>query len=78
MPLMQCSQSLQSIVVPPRTMLKCCSLRARLHFNELESFAGMLDVRAAWRKSLGEERDLFSELIGDDGSPEKLAQENGF
>jgi hypothetical protein len=39
--------------------------------------AGALDVPAAWRKSLGEERDLFSELIGDDESPDKLAQENG-
>jgi hypothetical protein len=28
--------------------------------------AGALDVPAAWRKSLGEERDLFSELTEDD------------
>ena len=26
--------------------------------------AGALDVPAAWRKSLGEDRDLFSQLIG--------------
>jgi len=39
---------------------------------------GTLDVPPAWRKSLGgEERDLFSELIGDDESPDKLPQENG-
>lgn len=30
--------------------------------------AGALDVPAAWRKSLGEERDLFSELTEDDDS----------
>lgn len=28
--------------------------------------AGALDVPAAWRKSLGVERDLFSDLFGDD------------
>ena len=28
--------------------------------------AGALDVPAAWRKSLGVERDLFSGLFGDD------------
>ena len=28
--------------------------------------AGALDVPAAWRKSLGEERDLFSDLIADE------------
>jgi hypothetical protein len=32
--------------------------------------AGALDVPAAWRKSLGEERDLFSDLIGDDNASE--------
>jgi len=39
--------------------------------------AGALELPAAWRKSLGAERDLFSELIGDDESPDKLPQENG-
>ncbi len=29
--------------------------------------AGALDVPAAWRKSLGVERDLFSGLFDDDG-----------
>jgi len=34
--------------------------------------AGALDVPAAWRKSLGVERDLFSGLFGDDDTlPEK-------
>jgi hypothetical protein len=31
--------------------------------------AGALDVPAAWRKSLGVERDLFTGLFGDDDSP---------
>lgn len=32
--------------------------------------AGALDVPAAWRKSLGEERDLFSDLAADE-DPDK-------
>jgi hypothetical protein len=32
--------------------------------------AGALDVPAAWRKSLGEDRDLFSAANGDDENPE--------
>ena|SRR5579872_4140027 len=32
---------------------------------------GTLDVPPAWRKSLGEERDLFSEVIEDDKNSEK-------
>jgi hypothetical protein len=32
---------------------------------------GTLDVPPAWRKSLGEDCDLFSELIEDDEDPEK-------
>ncbi len=32
---------------------------------------GALDVPAAWRKSLGEGSDLFSELIRDHENPEK-------
>jgi hypothetical protein len=32
--------------------------------------AGALDVPPAWRKSLSDERDLFSELNGDDNDPE--------
>ncbi len=35
--------------------------------------AGALDVPAAWRKSLGEERDLFSHF-SDDGDPEPEKQ----
>jgi hypothetical protein len=30
--------------------------------------AGALDVPAAWRKSLGAERDIFSGLFGDDNA----------
>jgi hypothetical protein len=33
--------------------------------------AGALDVPAAWRKSLGEDRDLFSDSMGDDDDAEK-------
>jgi hypothetical protein len=33
--------------------------------------AGALDVPAAWRKSLGEDRDLFSDSIEDDENQEK-------
>jgi hypothetical protein len=33
--------------------------------------AGALDVPAAWRKSLGVERDLFSDLFGDDDTAAK-------
>jgi hypothetical protein len=34
--------------------------------------AGALDVPAAWRKSLGKERDIFSDLMEDDEpGPEK-------
>jgi hypothetical protein len=33
--------------------------------------AGALNVPVAWRKSLGEERDLFSELIGDGDTPQE-------
>jgi len=29
--------------------------------------AGALDVPAAWRKSLGKERDLFSDVLEEDG-----------
>jgi hypothetical protein len=36
--------------------------------------AGALDVPAAWRKSLGVERDLFSGLFGDDDTPPKRQQ----
>jgi hypothetical protein len=36
--------------------------------------AGALDVPAAWRKSLGVERDLFSGLFGDEG---ECADEHG-
>jgi hypothetical protein len=31
--------------------------------------AGALDVPAAWRKRLGVERDLFSDLFEDDETP---------
>ncbi|MBS0209717.1 MAG: hypothetical protein JSS27_12275 [Planctomycetes bacterium] len=31
--------------------------------------AGALDVPAAWRKSLGSQRDLFSGLFDDDDAP---------
>ena len=37
--------------------------------------AGALDVPTAWRKSLGEDRDLFSELMGEDENPEKQPPE---
>ena len=34
--------------------------------------AGALDVPAAWRRSLGKERDIFSDLMEDDEpGPEK-------
>ena len=36
--------------------------------------AGALDVPAAWRKSLGVERDLFSGLFGDDETLPKKQQ----
>lgn len=34
--------------------------------------AGALDVPAAWRKSLGVERDLFGGLFEDDGPPQRV------
>ena len=33
--------------------------------------AGVLDVPTSWRKSLGVERDLFSELLDDDAPEEE-------
>jgi len=40
--------------------------------------AGALDVPAAWRKSLGVERNLFSGLFGDDDPlPEHQQQTRG-
>ncbi len=44
--------------------------------EELRVPAGTLDVPPAWRKSLGEERDLFSDLSDDDGSEETAASES--
>jgi hypothetical protein len=38
--------------------------------------AGALDVPAAWRKSLGGERDLFSELLGDDSTDKTIANQS--
>jgi hypothetical protein len=40
--------------------------RHLISVDELRA-AGALDVPAAWRKSLGEDRDLFSDLIEDEG-----------
>jgi len=37
---------------------------------------GTLDVPPAWRKSLGGDRDLFSDVIEDDEKPEKQQQES--
>ena len=39
--------------------------------------AGALDVPPAWRKSLSDERDLFSELPEGDESPEEKKTRNG-
>lgn len=40
--------------------------RHLISVDELRA-AGALDVPAAWRKSLGDERDLFSDLLGNCG-----------
>jgi hypothetical protein len=50
--------------------------RHLISVDELRA-AGALDVPAAWRKSLGVERDLFSDLFSDDDPRSEEQEETG-